>query len=391
MNNYKRILSAALLAVLSGSVAAVPFSFEARSLGMGNARVATADIATAPFANPAMLSFQPSREDFSLLLGVGAYLNDNDDVIDKIDDYQTAYDNFQADPVGNINEGFRAVDIAKSLEGDVIAPEATVMISTGFSGEKWAFAVSARADAISAGTVTNISQTVPELADPTKNILELEGVLTSELGVSLARNFQILGQKVAIGITPKYVKVDNIHLSESISTIDTGFGDLLDNSRNDLGDFTTLDVGLVMGLTEHTQIGLVATNLVAHKINFINAADNPATLSFDTQARLGIAYRTDLLTLGADVDLIENDALLTSQNFQALKTQNVSVGGEFNVLDFMQLRVGAQKNIADGISDAAKENLYTAGVGFWFGFNLDVALVAQSNSLGAFLQTGFRF
>jgi len=391
MNNYKRILSAALLAVLSGSVAAVPFSFEARSLGMGNARVATADIATAPFANPAMLSFQPSREDFSLLLGVGAYLNDNDDVIDRIDDYQTAYDNFQADPVGNINEGFRAVDIAKSLEGDVIAPEATVMISTGFSGEKWAFAVSARADAISAGTVTNISQTVPELADPTKNILELEGVLTSELGVSLARNFQILGQKVAIGITPKYVKVDNIHLSESISTIDTGFGDLLDNSRNDLGDFTTLDVGLVMGLTEHTQIGLVATNLVAHKINFINAADNPATLSFDTQARLGIAYRTDLLTLGADVDLIENDALLTSQNFQALKTQNVSVGGEFNVLDFMQLRVGAQKNIADGISDAAKENLYTAGVGFWFGFNLDVALVAQSNSLGAFLQTGFRF
>ena len=391
MNNYKRILSAALLAVLSGSVAAVPFSFEARSLGMGNARVATADIATAPFANPAMLSFQPSREDFSLLLGVGAYLNDNDDVIDKIDDYQTAYDNFQADPVGNINEGFRAVDIAKSLEGDVIAPEATVMISTGFSGEKWAFAVSARADAISASTVTNISQTVPELADPTKNILELEGVLTSELGVSLARNFQILGQKVAIGITPKYVKVDNIHLSESISTIDTGFGDLLDNSRNDLGDFTTLDVGLVMGLTEHTQIGLVATNLVAHKINFINAADNPATLSFDTQARLGIAYRTDLLTLGADVDLIENDALLTSQNFQALKTQNVSVGGEFNVLDFMQLRVGAQKNIADGISDSAKENLYTAGVGFWFGFNLDVALVAQSNSLGAFLQTGFRF
>jgi len=391
MNNYKRILSAALLAVLSGSVAAVPFSFEARSLGMGNVRVATADIATAPFANPGMLSFQPSREDFSLLLGVGAYLNDNDDVIDKIDEYQTAYDNFQADPVGNINEGFRAVDIAKSLEGDVIAPEATVMISTGFSGEKWAFAVSARSDAISAGTVTNISQTVPELTDPTKNILEFEGVLTSELGVSLARNFQILGQKVAIGITPKYVKVDNIHLSESISTIDTGFGDLLDGTKQDLGDFTTLDVGLVMGMTKHTQIGLVATNLVAHKINFINSSGDPATLSFDTQARLGIAYRTDFLTLGADVDLIENDALLTSQNFQALKTQNVSVGGEFNLLDFMQLRVGAQKNIADGISDAAKENLYTAGIGFWLGFNLDMALVAQSNSLGAFLQTGFRF
>ena len=389
MNNYKRILSAALLAVLSGSVAAVPFSFEARSLGMGNARVATADIATAPFANPGMLSFQPSREDFSLLLGVGAYLNDNDEVIDKIDEYQTAYDNFVA--TGNLDEGARAVSIAQSLDGDVIAPETTILISTGFSGEKWAFAVSARADAIAAGTVTNISQNELELIDPTKNILEVEGVLTSELGVSLARNFQVYGQKLAVGVKPKYVKVDNVYLNESISTVDTGFGDLLDNSKKDLGDFTTLDVGLVMGLTKHTQIGLVVTNLVSHKINFINAADDPATLSFDTQARLGIAYRTDLLTLGADVDLIENDALLTSQNFQALKSQNISIGGEFNLLDFIQLRVGAQKNIADGISDAAKENLYTAGIGFWLGFNLDVALVMQSNSLGGFLQSGFRF
>ena len=72
MKHYKRILSVAVLAFISGSVHAVPFSVEARSLGMGNARVATADIATAPFANPGMLSFQPSRDDFSLLVGVGA-------------------------------------------------------------------------------------------------------------------------------------------------------------------------------------------------------------------------------------------------------------------------------------------------------------------------------
>jgi hypothetical protein len=166
---------------------------------------------------------------------------------------------------------------------------------------------------------------------------------------------------------------------------------MLDNSTRDLGDYTTLDVGLVMGLTKHTQVGLVATNLVSNKINYINSSGISSTLSFDTQTRLGVAYRTDLLTLGADVDLIENDALLTSQNFQALKSQNVSVGGEFNLFDFMQLRVGAQKNIADGISDAAKEPLYTAGVGFWLGFNLDMALAAQSDSLGVFLQSGFRF
>ena len=383
MNNYKRILSVAILAVFSGSVAAVPFSFEARSLGMGNVRVATADIATAPFANPGMLSFQPSREDFSLLLGVGAYLYDGDGLVDKMDDFQTAYSNGEA---GDLNEALRAVDIAQSMLGDVIAPEATLAFSTGFSGEKWAFALSARSDAIAAGTVITTDP-----VDPAQYDMVLEGVLTSELGVSLARNFQVFGQKLAVGLKPKYVKVDNLYAIEPITTVDTGLGDLIDNSTRDLGDFTTLDVGLVMGLTKHTQIGLVATNLVSHQINYVNSLGVPSTFSFDTQARLGIAYRTDMLTLGADIDLIENDALLTNQNFQALKTQNFSVGGEFNILDFMQLRVGVQKNIADDISESAKENTYTAGVGFWLGFNLDVALAAQSDSLGAFLQSGFRF
>ena len=383
MNNYKRILSVAILAVFSGSVAAVPFSFEARSLGMGNVRVATADIATAPFANPGMLSFQPSREDFSLLLGVGAYLYDGDGLVDKMDDFQTAYSNGEA---GDLNEALRAVDIAQSMLGDVIAPEATLAFATGFSGEKWAFALSARSDAIAAGTVITTDP-----VDPAQYDMVLEGVLTSELGVSLARNFQVFGQKLAVGLKPKYVKVDNLYAIEPITTVDTGLGDLIDNSTRDLGDFTTLDVGLVMGLTKHTQIGLVATNLVSHQINYVNSLGVPSTFSFDTQARLGIAYRTDMLTLGADIDLIENDALLTNQNFQALKTQNFSVGGEFNILDFMQLRVGVQKNIADDISESAKENTYTAGVGFWLGFNLDVALAAQSDSLGAFLQSGFRF
>ena len=391
MKHYKSILTAALVAVFAAPANAGNFSVEARSLGMGNARVATADIATAPFANPGMLAYQRSRDDFSLLIGVGAFLRDPDDVVDKVDAFQDAFNSFEADPVGNISEGLRAVEIAQSLEGNIIAPEATVLLSTGFAAEKWAFAVSARADAIGAGTVTNISQSVIDLQDPTKNILELEGVLTTELGFSLAKNFQMLGRKIAVGVKPKYVKVDNIHLSESISTIDTGLGDLIDESSNDLGDYTTFDLGLVMGLTEHTQIGLVATNLVSHKINYVTSSGVPASFSFDTQARLGIAYRSDLLTLGADLDLIENDALFSSQSFEALKTQFLALGGEFNIFDFMQLRIGAQKNIADGISDAAKENMYSAGLGFWFGFNLDLAVVAQSGSLGGLLQTGFRF
>ena len=67
--NKNLILSGAILASIASSsfVQAAPFALEARSLGMGNASVAMADIATAALANPAMLSYQQAKEDFSLL------------------------------------------------------------------------------------------------------------------------------------------------------------------------------------------------------------------------------------------------------------------------------------------------------------------------------------
>jgi hypothetical protein len=399
---YKKFLLLSVVVAFNQPVHTASLSVEARSLGMGNVQVATADIATAPFANPGMLALMTTHEDFSLLLGVGGFFSDTDGAVDKIDNFQAAYDSFEADPVGNVGEGQRAVDIAQSLDRDIIAPQASALFASGFSGETWAFALSARRDALVAGTVTNISQDLTELVDPAKNILELEGMLVTELGFSVARNFQLFGQKIAVGIKPRYVMVDNIYFSESITTIDSSFGDLLgDGNKTDLDDYTTLDIGIVTVLTEHTRIGLVATNLVSHQYHLINSAGNPATLSFDTQARFGIAYLNDFLTLGADIDLLENDALLTSVNFDAFKSQFISIGGEFNVYDFMQLRIGVQKNIADGISDSAKDNLYTAGVGFcaetdacvglWFGFNLNLALVVQNESRGGFLQAGFRF
>jgi hypothetical protein len=403
MKRFGQYLCVLSVALASHTAFALPFAFEGRSLAMGNARVATADIATAAFANPAMLAFQPMREDFSILIGAGGFLRDDEGVVDLVDQFQTEYDRYNAavaasDPVATLNAAVAAASVAEQLDSKVIAPEVTAAFATGFSGEKWSFAVSARIDVVSAGTVTNITTATEVTAnpsvieDPTRNLLEVEGVQTTDLGVSLARNFQIFGQKVSVGITPKYVKIDNVYINESIATVDTNLSNLLnEDTKNDLGDFTTFDMGLVMGLTEHVQVGLVVSNLVAHKVKFTTTSGTPATLSFDTQARAGIAYRSRYMTLGADVDLLDNDPLFANPVFQGLKTRYVSAGAEFNAFDFAQLRLGIQKNIASGISDGAKENLLTAGVGFWVGFNLDVAVIKSGDSIGAFLQTGARF
>ena len=77
--------------------------------------------------------------------------------------------------------------------------------------------------------------------------------------------------------------------------------------------------------------------------------------------------------------------------FEELKTQYLAVGAEFNEFDFSHLRVGARKYVASGIPDGAKDTALTAGVGFWLGFNLDIAAVYSNSSAGAFVQTGFRF
>ena len=102
-------------------------------------------------------------------------------------------------------------------------------------------------------------------------------------------------------------------------------------------------------------------------------------------------YIDDIRTPKFDYDVIENEPLLVNSLFNNLKTQYLAVGAEFNAFDFAQLRIGARKNLASGIADGAKDTALTAGIGFWLGFNLDIAVVYTDNSVGGFLQTGFRF
>ena len=114
-------------------------------------------------------------------------------------------------------------------------------------------------------------------------------------------------------------------------------------------------------------------------------------MNFDTEARIGAAYHNDFVTVAVDFDLTENEPLLANSAFNKLTTQYLAVGAEFNAFDFMQLRVGAAKNLASGISDGAKDVAYTAGLGFWLGFNLDIAATFNDNEVGGLIQTGFRF
>lgn len=367
--------------LLSGVAEARPFGIEARSLAMGNASVAVADIATAPFANPAMLAYQKYDSDFALLLpAVGVYIDDSDGVVDLIDQYQAA------ENAGNATGQLAAV---QALDGKVISPQAAAAFSLGMSGEQYAFAVSARANVQFAGGVTDIATTQADLADNTKNRLKLNGLGTSEVGISIASNLNLLGYKLAVGITPKIIRAEYFLLDQWLGDVNTDVGSLLDkNTITDLGSFTTLDAGLVLEVSESIQLGVVAKNLLTKEIASVTP-QGLVNVRFDTQVRAGMAYNGDYFRLAADVDLTENAPVLSL--FPDVNTRMLSVGAEFNAFDFAQLRVGMQRNLATGLPDGVNQNLLTAGVGFWFGFHLDVTAVHASDVSGLFVQTGFRF
>lgn len=388
--NYK-ILSIVALSVLSQTAQAIPFAFEGRSLGMGGVSVATADLATAAWANPAMLTNQRPNDDFSLLIGVGTFGRDDDDLKTDIDNFQAADQRLQAaEAAGDVDGAIQATtdmaDIITGIDGKVAAADVTGVAAMGIAFDSFAMALSIRADAIGGSTVTNLSQTPVEVLDPTKNIVNLEGVIATEFGLSLAKDFQFYGNKTSIGIKPKVVDLQSFVYQESIRTID-GLDDVLDNGKKtDLGTFTSFDLGAAIELSNAFRLGLTVRNLITDEFDL-----GGQTLNFDTTARIGAAYYNRFLTLAVDYDLTENKPLLANPDYGDLKTQYIAMGAEFNAFDFAQLRVGARKNLADGISENAKETALTAGIGFWLGFNLDIAATFTDNSVGGFLQTGFRF
>lgn len=391
MKIKNRILAVVALSLCSQSAISIPFSFEGRSLGMGGVSVATADLATAAWANPAMLTNQRADDDFSLLIGIGAFVRDNNDLITDIDDFQAADERLQAAiDASNVPAAAQAtsdmVDVIAGIDGKDMAVDVSGVAAMGIAFDEFAMALSIRADAIGAGTVSNLSTGVGDILDTDKNILNLQGVIATEFGLSLAKDFRVFDRKLSIGIKPKVVDLQAFTYQESIRTID-GVNEVFDNGlKSDLGTFTSVDLGLALDLSRSFRLGLNVQNLLTDEFELAGAV-----LNFDTATRLGLAYYNSFVTVAVDFDLSENKPLLANPQFDDLKTQYLGIGAEFNAFDFAQLRVGLRKNMAGGISEKAKDTAFTAGVGFWLGFNLDVAATVTGNTVGAFVQTGFRF
>jgi len=218
---------------------------------------------------------------------------------------------------------------------------------------------------------------------------QVVAIAIAELGLSLSREFEVAGQTLAVGITPKLQQIVAYDYTGSVDeNSDNGFDeDEVTDTEVKFSAFN-LDAGVAyqFGSEKQWQAGLVAKNLISKEYETENNLGLNTTINLDTQFRAGISHTTDWTVVAVDLDLMENDPVAYEN-----ATQYLSVGAELDVFDTLQLRAGYRTNLA--VSDAEVVSL---GAGLSpFGAHLDIAFMVNPNNVekeaGFALETGFYF
>lgn len=221
----------------------------------------------------------------------------------------------------------------------------------------------------------------------------------SELGLTLSRSFNIAGEDIAFGLTPKLQTIRTYNYVAALEDDEEiGEGEI-EETAQDFSDFN-LDAGIAyqFGADKQWQAGLVAKNLLSKEYEAESNGFGPVnpvtgeqqtlttTISLDTQFRGGISHTTDWSVVAIDLDLMENDPVA----FEA-PTQYASIGAELDLYDLFQLRAGYRTNLS--VDDAS---IVSAGLGFSpFGVHLDLAAMVNPNDpekeAGVAMELGFYF
>jgi len=233
--------------------------------------------------------------------------------------------------------------------------------------------------------------------------LEIVAVGVVDLGLSFSREFNIGGEAIAIGITPKLQKIITYHYADEVDGFDDVDADDLEDYKEEYSNFN-LDIGASwrFGDNKNWMLGLVAKNLVSDEFEYADVIVTPTDtngnitgapyiikggkVSLDPQYRAGVAYNGSWVSAAIDVDLVENDPVAYES-----ATQFASFGAEFDIFETLQLRAGYRTNMSSSGSDIA-----SLGIGFSpFGVHIDIAAMANiddpESEAGAALEIGFYF
>ncbi|HHL40971.1 MAG TPA: hypothetical protein ENJ37_10740 [Deltaproteobacteria bacterium] len=226
-----------------------------------------------------------------------------------------------------------------------------------------------------ASLATSAANSGGSFADNTSRLL-FKGIGVIEVPLTYG---YALNDNFAIGGNVKYMKGRTYNTA--VKVFNTDFGDAVDKARDDYTDSTNfgIDVGALYRVSGDTfRIGLVGRNINSPKFDMKRLLPGDDDyIKEKAQARAGLAYQPwDFLVLAVDIDLTENETTVSS----VYKSRNLGGGAEINIWDFLKLRGGLYKNLAE--SDIGL--VYTAGLGIQiWKFRLDVggAMASKSSTI----------
>ncbi|MGF1704873.1 conjugal transfer protein TraF [Enterovibrio baiacu] len=384
----KKSIVALSVAFASFSTYAANYSVDARIDAMGGAGTAAADYLAAGFHNPALVALEPTSAFGILFPTIGIQFRDPDELVDGLEDFGDVYDNFQNNPTNSDNQtntanALRNLDgrvayISGGIGGAVAIPTNTVSGNFFVKGYTEAIVLPEISDsdisAIENGTSTSLSSNARVLAF---------GVV--DVGLALAGNVELAGQRIAIGVTPKSQQLYTYHYEVSVDDFDVDDWDA-DEHRTEDSAFN-MDIG-VAWQNGPFRVALAGKNLISNDIKTAFRT-REYTYHVDPLYTLGTAYVTELATFALDIDL--NDQTRFSGSGPEIKdnTQLVRVGAEFNAWGWAQLRGGYINDLEDTL-----DGTLTLGLGLspanTVHFDISASII-DTNSYGASAQLAFMF
>jgi hypothetical protein len=378
--------------------------FEARNSAMGGTGVASSRYKAAGFANPALLTRFGESDDFAILLPTfGAFADDETGLAEDLEDFTDEFDRIDAlvqsatvtqGDLDSLAAALGALD-GRELTADAGAGLAIAMPSDKFA---WSLHLRTYVDVTTFADIdpNDVAAIQGALGDPNLPTLLSEGralgLATTEVGFSMARELDFSGKKLAIGITPKYQRVDSINYGVNLDSYDNADYDA-DQYMQDEGNFN-FDVGASFEPGGGFVFGLMVRDALSYEYDSVVTLGEAFTYKVGPVATVGASWTNDWFTLAADVDLnarerVDEGATGIGGLGISDDTQTWHVGGEFDLAQWFQLRAGYRGDLENTLEDAI-----TAGFGLspWDVFHIEVAgIYVDEDSLGAVAQLSFTF
>lgn len=412
-------------------------AFDARSMAMGGAGVATAKPYNAILFNPALLvNREPQLNKSFVRPFLGARLIDRDKFIDSVENFQSNagndrlgsslenFDTLLAAGVADLDEALILLNSARGLIGEAgsilsdfeelsnkpLRVATAGGISFGHAGEGEAFGGLIRRNSVG-GTIINLTETD---IGSIRNLIDTSDLFIDSLATLLANNptpeelntlindftgddFQYsdeltstiefqgaIVEETAFSYATYSEEFPDWRLGITLKQIDfttVDYSELI--SEGEIADFNNkqfqrsyADINWDVGITVDFESQSRLGFVIRNLISREYQTVRNRTIKLKPLVRIGAAWESVKYTLTADLDITSNDPL----GFDPDK-RYLAIGGEMRIWHNLALRSGYRYNTVSG------SDLWSVGMGIGpLNAHADIAIAAQGDELGLAVQ-----